>query len=511
MLLYCLLSTHLQSGECQFAGQGDHFFMDIIERNFTPYGVHFAFDDVMIERCNCSDRVERLICEILNGTAANVTSSCPDSALLEDDWWDLLALKKGKGQFRKLMDTFNLYLTPVIIILGVVGNFLSFLVFSVSHLRRNSSSVYLAALALVDTGFLLSLLIVWLDKVDVPLFDKQGWCQMVVYLTHLCPFLSVWYVVGFTAERYVIVWHPLRKDRFCTPRTSKLGVGVLSVVGLTLYSFTTWTSGIMIVTGDEPMCIPFPRYYDIITFLSTIDALITLILPSIIIVVLNIRILIRIHQIQKRMASNRRQVALAFSHSNAHKMSTLKAEISDKGSMHFRFSNRSLTDAEVTFLPPIDVAETKRNKRTVAFRGRSQYRLARMLLVASSVFVLLNIPVHYFKIQAFMQHLFGYSYKSSKRDLQWHQFFQLIYYVNFAINFFVYSVCGRPFRSGLKHLVLRLRYNMKHFLCKWKRRYDRSGGLGPRATLRWGFAIRISTILWISTIFFMEYFASSAH
>jgi hypothetical protein len=87
-----------------------------------------------------------------------------------------------------------------------------------------------------------------------------------------------------------------------------------------------------------------------------------------------------------------------------------------------------------------------------------------MLWVASSVFVLLNIPSHYFKIQAFMQHLFGYSYKSSKRDLQWHQFFQLIYYINFAINFFVYSVCGRPFRSGLKHLVLRMRHNLKH-LC----------------------------------------------
>jgi hypothetical protein len=33
--------------------------------------------------------------------------------------------------------------------------------------------------------------------------------------------------------------------------------------------------------------------------------------------------------------------------------------------------------------------------------------------------------------------------------------------MNFSINFFVYSVCGRPFRNGLKHLVLRMRHNMK--------------------------------------------------
>ncbi len=162
------------------------------------------------------------------------------------------------------------------------------------------------------------------------------------------------------------------------------------------------------------------------------------------------------------MANNRRQVELVINQSQVVKKSTLKASISDKGSMHFRFSNKSVTDAEVTFLPPTQINDTTNRKRMPAFKGRSQYRLARMLLVASSIFVLLNIPSHYFKIQAFIKPLFSNSYKSSKRDLQWHQFFNLIYYLNFAINFFVYSVCGRPFRSGLKHLTLRLRYAMKH-------------------------------------------------
>ena len=324
--------------------------------------------------------------------------------------------------------------------------------------------MYLATLALVDTGFLLSLFIVWLDKVKIPIFHYNGWCQLVVYLTHLCPFLSVWNVVGFTAERYVIVWHPLRKDRFCTPLKTKISVGVLTVLGLALYSFTAWTSGIMTVNGGRPLCAPFPQYYDLLTCLTSVDAVITLILPSVIIVVLNIKIMIRIQQIQRRMAQHQKMITHVLSQNSLVKKSSLHASINDKGSMHFRFTNKSYMEAEMTFLPPPDVTVvTSTRKGTVAFKGRSQYRLARMLLVVSSIFVLLNIPSHYFKIQAFMQHLFGYSYKSSRKELQWNEFFHLIYYMNFAINFFIYSLCGRPFRSGLRHLILRLRHSLKHF------------------------------------------------
>jgi len=428
--------------------------------NSTPDDVTMP-GDAINPHCNCSSLLVNILCEQASNYTNTTDTFCADHALDEGYWWDLASLMKSKSQFRRIMDVFNLYLTPVIIVLGVIGNVLSFLVFSVSHLRRNSSSVYLATLALVDTGFLLSLLIVWLDKVDVPLFHRQGWCQIVVYLTHLCPFLSVWNVVGFTAERYVIVWHPLRKDLLCTSCKTKLSVCILCIVGMVLYSFTTWTSGVMTVNGGPSMCVPFPQYYDLLTFLTSIDAVCTLILPSIIIIVLNIKILIRIQQIQKRMANNQRRVTIVVN--KVMKKSTLKTSISDKGSMHFRFSNKSVTDAEVTFLPPIHITEVTRKKTTVAFKGKSQYRLARMLLVVSSIFVLLNIPSHFFKIQAFMQHLFGDSYKSSKRDLQWHEFFQLVYYMNFSINFFVYSVCGRPFRNGLKHLVLRMRHNMKNW------------------------------------------------
>ena len=65
--------------------------------------------------------------------------------------------------FRQVMNELNIYFTPVIIIIGMTGNLMSFLVFAATHLSRQSSSIYLASLALADMGFLTSLLIIWLS------------------------------------------------------------------------------------------------------------------------------------------------------------------------------------------------------------------------------------------------------------------------------------------------------------------------------------------------------------
>jgi len=100
----------------------------------------------------------------------------------------------------KCLDFFNFYYLAVIVVLGMVGNTLNFLVFTQTHLRLRSSSYYLAALALADIGFLLTLLVVWLDHVGIDLFNRQGFCQATVYGSSVFSCLSVWLTVAFTFE-----------------------------------------------------------------------------------------------------------------------------------------------------------------------------------------------------------------------------------------------------------------------------------------------------------------------
>ncbi len=69
--------------------------------------------------------------------------------------------KDESVSFHSVTYTLNTYVTPIVIVIGVLGNTLSFVVFVATHLSRQSSSVYLAVLAAVDNVFLVILLFVW--------------------------------------------------------------------------------------------------------------------------------------------------------------------------------------------------------------------------------------------------------------------------------------------------------------------------------------------------------------
>ena len=76
--------------------------------------------------------------------------------------------------FQRFIHWMDLYFIPALILLGVVGNSLSVCVFILSHLRRLSSSVYLAGLAVADAGFLLCALAQWFTHVGFQFYHKNG-------------------------------------------------------------------------------------------------------------------------------------------------------------------------------------------------------------------------------------------------------------------------------------------------------------------------------------------------
>ena len=105
--------------------------------------------------------------------------------------WDAADILK-KDTFKGFVNDLNIYFTPIIIVVGATGNIMAFLVFTVTHLRRQSSSVFLASLALVDLGYLLTLLFGWLSWIKIHIVHKHVWCQMVLYMEAVFAFLSVW-------------------------------------------------------------------------------------------------------------------------------------------------------------------------------------------------------------------------------------------------------------------------------------------------------------------------------
>ncbi|XP_047122075.1 neuropeptides capa receptor-like [Schistocerca piceifrons] len=221
---------------------------------------------------------------------ASLASSLPASTLVSlcagtNSSWAAAVLGGGMVD---VLDVLYLYYMPAIILVGLLGNVLSCVVFLNTHLKLRSSSYYLAALAVADCGFLTTLLLVWLNSsVGVQVFNRNGWCQSLVYMSSVFSFLSVWLIVAFTVERFIAVQYPLHRPRVCT--VSRAKTIVLGLVGVALPShiYSFWTAGLVQQDDGTVVCEMLPEYHEIMRAINIVDSLVTLILPVLLIIFMN--------------------------------------------------------------------------------------------------------------------------------------------------------------------------------------------------------------------------------
>ena len=155
-------------------------------------------------------------------------------------------------ELKRVMDILNKYVLPIIIIIGIVGNMVSFLVYSLTpRLYRQSSNLYLAFLAIVDNLSLLCIFVVWFGWVEIHIFQENGWCQTVFYCTSVGSFLSAWTIVSFTCERWIVVFHPLKRHVLCTRKRALIVMTSLTVTSMILYSFSLFTTTVHHSNGSQ--------------------------------------------------------------------------------------------------------------------------------------------------------------------------------------------------------------------------------------------------------------------
>lgn len=142
---------------------------------------------------------------------------------IEEDYELTFAYKVG--------DILTHYYTPTLVLSGSIGNILSVIVFFNTKLRKLSSSYYLAALGISDTCFLLGAFVPWLNYININIYNRNYYCQFFTYISGLCSFLSVWFVVAFTVERFIAVLYPLRRQTMCTVRRACTVLAGLCLIG----------------------------------------------------------------------------------------------------------------------------------------------------------------------------------------------------------------------------------------------------------------------------------------
>ncbi len=331
---------------------------------------------------------------------------------------------------RRIVHILDLYLVPVIAITGIFGNLLSFVVFLASNLRSLTSSIYLVALSLSDTCVLVVSLLSWADNVGWDAYHRQGCCQLFAYLSYIGSFLSVWYVVSFTVERYIAVAFPFHHQNMCSPRRAKAVVIGLAVLAAVLYSYALWTSGLEPIYG-RLFCVTYTDYHDMVAKITIVDIIVTLLIPTGVIVGCNIKIVSSLTDFSRSRSQLNVTVQLSSSSGNAIPLGRVESDGGEK-------ERRTPAIERQASSPSI---------------SSLQMKITRMLVVISTVFLISNIPSHGIRFHMLLQAMLDPDYKPSHRLHLAQKLTQFLFYMNFAANFFLYNLSGKTFRHATAKLA----------------------------------------------------------
>lgn len=140
-----------------------------------------------------------------------------------------------------------IYVSPVILVFGTIGNVTSFAVLRTHAFRGCSAAFTLSALAVVDTSVLwTSLLRQWILRqpggIDVRTIFWSVGCKVHMAMTYYLQQLSSWTLVIVTMERCCCVCLPLVSRRLCTRRrVRRLWFATMCVL-LSVNAHFLWTA-----------------------------------------------------------------------------------------------------------------------------------------------------------------------------------------------------------------------------------------------------------------------------
>lgn len=234
----------------------------------------------------------------------------------------------------------------------------------------------------------------------------QGICQLTVFTSYACGFLSVWFVAVITCENYIRIAHSDRVSSCCTIRRAVIVIGVMTFISVALNSVNLWIT--RVVTTDDPEghstiqgeCKSLSAHEQLHLIMTYTDTVLTLLVPLLCILLVVLAIA---HHV---VLAQRRRKRLRAGTQRAHGI--------------------------------------KRQQTP-------QVKMSRFLLAISLIFLVLNTPSHAIRIKmAICLYVFGQ--KPTLTEHAFHRVFELLFYLNFCNNCLIFILFGDNFRSTFRSL-----------------------------------------------------------
>ena len=166
-----------------------------------------------------------------------------------------------------------------------------------------------------------------------------------------------------------------------------------------------YVSGVQPFYGEEMFCISLPQYTQMLNIIGNIDAIVTMILPFLLILVLNSLILYTVirYDMQRERLTHQRTDSnsareLIGNHDNGHSKYSESTFIMRSSSQENKYHNQSEDGTKS--------CDRKKNKscdqKKMSATSRSVLRMTKMLVIVSSSFLVLNLPSHSIRIYYFI-------------------------------------------------------------------------------------------------------------
>ena len=299
---------------------------------------------------------------------------------------------------------FHFVAMGIVIIIGLVCNILSIVVFfSSDALRKTTTGHYLIALMFADTTFLIGELLRWLNtEINYDFLLNLNFiqtndvaCRLTYFLRYAAKMVSAWITVVITTERLLTVTMPLHVATISTPFKAKITIAVVTIICIVLGMFPFWTTGVGLWEGDR-YCLILDKSYHV--WNMAILRVGSLFLPGIIIFIFTIVIVVSL----VRASRKRRAMGQA--------------------------------------------------------KGKGvEGQLTAMLVAVSITFLVLRIPYTTFWYLNSKGDYLGFSDTTRYYIYSTRFVADVIATANYATNFFLFCLCGSAFRTQLARLFGRKR------------------------------------------------------
>ncbi|GFN74047.1 reverse transcriptase [Plakobranchus ocellatus] len=256
-----------------------------------------------------------------------------------------------------------------------------------------------------------------------------------------CSFTSVWLIVFVSHENFVRIARAHQVKTICTRRRALASIGVLCFIAAVIYNCHLWTSRVLLDSkGQDPMCMALSRYRRLLVSVSVLDLIATLVLPVLaVLTIMTVTLVTVVRAVQRQRRLNQ---------GLAREQSKRRREIEKS-----QVSCGSVYES-------VPKAPTRRiwtgPHRTV------EMKVARFLTIVTLTLIILSSPSHALRLKMVINsYLSGSSSKSENEsdqseendtempsmiDATLQRAFEVVYYLSFSGNLFIFLAAGRNFR-----------------------------------------------------------------